>query len=143
MTDDRRVARIVAIKRRMSEARRAEVRDTAATVAKAESVAARARRVRGELMARIEAQGRTTASELAILAELSEIARRDAAGAHDELERARGLHADMTNRAAHAQRELRVFESLQERIDEQRRADDRVREQAQCDEAATRKGGEK
>lgn len=140
MTNRQRLARILTVKERVRDVRRAELACAESEVALAQSAEVEAERERDSAIVTLTEPGETTGDDLARRAVLVALAGRTASEAHAvvvEREAERDRRAERTGGAV---REVRALETLRSRLDKRESDRARVREQGETDEAAARIG---
>jgi len=135
-----RIGRILLVKERLREVRRAELAHAEAAVAIAESAARQAEDERDSAILDLTASGETTGEDLARRAVLVSLASRTACEASAVVTEREADRDERAKATGGATREVRALECLRGRLDRRERDRERAREQAETDEAAARIG---
>jgi flagellar export protein FliJ len=132
------IKRVLDVKEKLREVRRSELADAARQVESAEQRASNARRERARAITGVTAIGEISARDLASRSALVEMASRDEQGAQAALDTCVEKRGQCSAVLREADREVRMFDVLQQRLNSYDRRNELAREQRDCDEAALR-----
>jgi hypothetical protein len=140
MTNRQRLGRILLVKERLRDVRRAELACAEAAVSLAQSAAQNAARERDSAIVTLTEPGEATGDDLARRAVLVALASRMANQAEVVVAERQAERDQRAATTAGAVREVRALECLRSRLERREGDRDRDREQAETDEAAARIG---
>ena len=132
------IKRVLDVKERLREVRRSELADASKQVETAEFRAKRADSLRARAISAVTETGEISARDLASRSALVALASRDERGARAELDTCIEERGRCSAVLQEADREVRMFDVLQQRLIRSDARDQQAREQRDCDEAALR-----